>query len=179
MKHIQWIKCSPSDKVLTSDKTSHLVPQALPWGANFPEVAGFTLLEILVTLAILGVLASLAYPSYQSSMTKTRRADGIGGVLILQVAQERFRANCPFYAENIGTNNVCGISAASSTLQAGNVSHDGYYKLSIATGTASADSYTVLAMPQGTQAKDTGCAPLTAAFSSDYPNGRRTPADCW
>jgi type IV pilus assembly protein PilE len=179
MNYFKKMKYWPSEKVLTCAKTPRYVPQTTPWGTNFPEVAGFTLLEVIVTLAILGVLVSFAYPSYQSSVTKTRRSDGIGGVLIMQVAQERFRANCPFFAENIGTSNVCGISAASSTVQAGNSSHDGYYTLSIVRGTASADSYTILAMPQGTQAKDTGCAPLIAAFSSEYPNGLRTPASCW
>ena len=36
---------------------------------------GFTLIELMVTVAIVGILASIAYPSYQDSVMKSRRAD--------------------------------------------------------------------------------------------------------
>jgi len=49
----------------------------------------FTLIELMVTVAIVGILASIAYPSYQDSVRKSRRADVKGVVLGLANAMER------------------------------------------------------------------------------------------
>ena len=54
----------------------------------------------------------------------------------LQLAQERFRANCPWYAQSIGANDVCGANAGASTVQFNAASAEGLYNMSIAAGTA-------------------------------------------
>ena len=141
--------------------------------------AGFTLVELLITLAIAGLLAMVAYPSYQDSVMRTRRADGIAAALAVQVAQEKFRASCPFYAQSLGTANTCGANAAASTVQAASASPEGYYTLSIVSGTASGNSYTIAADPTGIQAEDTTCDPMTITFNAANPNGLKGPAGCW
>jgi len=54
-----------------------------------------------VVVAIVGLLAAIALPSYTDYIRKSRRADGIATILNLQLAQEKFRANCIQYAEEI------------------------------------------------------------------------------
>ena len=143
------------------------------------KTAGFTLIEMLITIAILAIITMIAYPSYQQSVLKSRRADGISAALAIQVAQEKFRGNCPFYAQNIGAGNVCGANAGASTVAAGTTSNDGYYSLSISAGTATGNSYTIVIDPTGTQANDTTCDPMTLTYNAANPNGLKAPAACW
>ena len=50
---------------------------------------GFTLVELMIAVAIVGILASIAYPSYQDSVRKSRRADAKGALLGFANAMER------------------------------------------------------------------------------------------
>ncbi len=140
---------------------------------------GVTLIELLFVVAIVGILAMVAYPSYQDSVKKTRRADALTAVVSIQLAQENFRGSCPFYAQNIGSTNICGVSSALSTVSASSVSRDRYYLLSILANSAGGNSYTIVATPQGAQVPDTACSPMTLAISSSNSAGLRSPVDCW
>jgi type IV pilus assembly protein PilE len=146
---------------------------------HFMRSAGFSLVELLIALAIAGLLAMVAYPSYQNSVLRTRRADGIAAALAVQVAEEKFRASCPFYAQTLGSTNTCGANAGASTVQAASASPEGYYTISIGLGTATGNAYTITATPTGTQADDTACSPMTITFNAANPNGLKAPADCW
>lgn len=57
-------------------------------------IRGFTLIELMITVAIIGILASIAYPAYQDSVRKARRSDGHAFLLDAMARQERF------YTEN-------------------------------------------------------------------------------
>jgi type IV pilus assembly protein PilE len=140
---------------------------------------GFTLIELLIVLGIVGLLATVAYPGYQQSVLRAHRAEGIAAVLRVQMAQEKFRSNCPFYAQALGDSSVCATSAVASTLQAPSASPSGYYAISIVPNSASGSSYTISAMPVGSQARDTLCAPMALTIMSSNPHGRKTPANCW
>jgi type IV pilus assembly protein PilE len=140
---------------------------------------GFTLIELLVTLVIIGLLTTVAYPSYQNSVRKTRRSDAITAALAIQVAQEKFRANCPFYAQTLGASNVCGANAGASTVQAAATSREGFYAMTIAAASATGNAYTIVATPQGEQAADSTCSPMSLIFSTSSPNGQKSPAACW
>ena len=48
---------------------------------NRSKNSGFNLIELMIVVVIIGIIASIAYPSYQSSMTKTRRSDGQAALL--------------------------------------------------------------------------------------------------
>ena len=140
---------------------------------------GFTLIELVVTMVIFSLLAALAYPSYQTYAERARRADGISAMTGLQLAQERFRANCPFYAQNLGNANACGANPGASTVAYGNASADGFYSLAIVANSATGNAYTISADPQGAQSGDSGCDPLTLLLNPVNPTGLRGPNNCW
>jgi type IV pilus assembly protein PilE len=146
---------------------------------RFDRSTGFTLVELLIALAIIGILSMVAYPSYQKSILRTNRADGIAAVLAVQVAEEKFRASCPYYAQTLGTTNTCGASASASTVQASSTSPEGYYTITIVANSATGNAYTINAAPTGNQASDTDCSPMRITFNASNPNGLKTPTDCW
>ncbi len=141
--------------------------------------AGFTMTELLIAVAIVGILAAIAYPSYQNSVMRTRRSDGIAAAIAVQVAEEKFRASCPYYAQTLGTGNTCGATAALSTVQAASASPEGYYTISIVASSATGNAYTINAAPIGIQVDDTDCSPMRITFNASNPNGLKTPTDCW
>lgn len=126
---------------------------------------GFTLIELMIVVAVIGILAAIAYPSYLDSVRKGRRADAIAALLEVQMDQEKFRANNTTYA-----NTLASLSWTSS------LSSGGYY--SIALSGVSGTGYTATATPQGDQAEDTDCAAIVLNQNGpDLTN--TTNARCW
>jgi type IV pilus assembly protein PilE len=148
-------------------------------GMSRMNIKGVTLIELMIALAVMGILTLVAYPSYQNSVRKTRRADGVAAALAIQAAQEKFRGSCQFYAQSLGSSNICGTTAALSTVEADTVSNEGYYNLSIVTSSATGNAYTINIDPTGTQADDTDCDPMRFTVNSTTPLGAKTPAACW
>jgi type IV pilus assembly protein PilE len=64
---------------------------------------GFTLIELMITVAIIGILAAIAIPSYQDSVRKSRRADAQGALLSLANAMERHFTETNSYKGAAGT----------------------------------------------------------------------------
>ena len=62
---------------------------------------GWTLVEMLITLAVMGVLAALALPTYQQQQRQTRRSDGQAALLQLQTDQARWRSTHSSHAESL------------------------------------------------------------------------------
>src|SRR4051794_3778490 len=71
---------------------------------------GVTAIELLITVAMVGILAALAYPSFRGAIDKARRSDAIGALMLAQLAQERWRANQTAY----GSLGDIGVAATSS-----------------------------------------------------------------
>jgi len=81
---------------------------------------GLTLLELMVTLAIVAVLTSIAVPNYQFYIKRTRRADAMISLQRLANEQEQF-----YFDNNRYSNSLASINLNST-------SPDGYYTLSLA-----------------------------------------------
>lgn len=108
--------------------------------------SGYTLIEIMIALAIIAILASVAMPSFFDSIRKSRRSEAMAALTAVQQAQERRRANVASY-----TNDLALLGASSR-------SPGGYYDIAIDAATAS--GYTVTATAAGSQAKDTLCGSM-------------------
>ncbi len=141
---------------------------------TFKRSSGFTLMELMITVAIIGILAGIAYPSYTDYVIRAKRGDGKAGLLKLQLAQEKYRANCSQYATGIhATTYTCG-TGGSYNLIGSTTSPDGLYTLAIAEGNAT--TYSLTATPTFT---DTKCNVLSIDQAGTKTVSAGSVADCW
>ena len=68
---------------------------------NFNSNNGFTLVELMITVAILGVLATIAIPAYQNYINRAKQSDAIIGLKAAQMAQEQFFSENNAYSNTI------------------------------------------------------------------------------
>jgi type IV pilus assembly protein PilE len=140
---------------------------------TFKRSSGFTLIELMITVAIIGILAGVAYPSYTSYVIRAKQGDGKAGLLKLQQAQEKYRANCSQYATGIAATYSC--TGGTYNLIGSTTSPDGLYTLAITAGNAT--SYTLTATPTFT---DAGCNVLGInQAGTKTVTGSGSVADCW
>ena len=129
---------------------------------------GFTLIELMIVVLIVGIITAVAYPSYTRYVEKARRADATSA--LLDATQRLERCYTQFNAYN---NAACnGIVPAGSP--------DGHYAL---TSTIGANTFTLTATAQGVQLQDSRCRVFTldntgARTATDAGGVDRT-ALCW
>ncbi|WP_431109701.1 type IV pilin protein [Variovorax paradoxus] len=136
---------------------------------------GFTLIELMITVAIVGILAAIAYPSYTEYVMRSRRVEGQNLLNDAAARQERFRAQNGVYA---GAGELDKLK-----LPTGAASQNGYYTL---TSTVAADGsdggFTLKATRAGAQVADRKCGDFTLnakgtkGMAADSPG---TAATCW
>jgi type IV pilus assembly protein PilE len=79
---------------------------------NTRAMRGFTLVELLIAMAIAAILASIAVPSFADALRRARRVDAVGALLQLQLAEERWRADHSRYSEAVAE--LCMAAATAS-----------------------------------------------------------------
>jgi type IV pilus assembly protein PilE len=133
------------------------------------SLRGMTLIELMVVVVVIGILAAIAYPSYQEQVRKARRADG--QATLMEVAQQLERCYTRF-ASYVGNDVECGIVLPRN-------SPEEYYAISeVPARTAS--SFSLRATPQGDQTNDAKCGNLTLTHDGTQGSGGTADAtECW
>lgn len=128
---------------------------------------GFTLIELMIAVAIVGILAAVAYPSYTDYVRKSRRADARSALLDIAARQERRFSQLNNYSSNLAD---FGYSSTSV---------NGY---TLALSGASTSVFTVTATPTGVQTGDAcGTFELNETGRTRNLNGTDviTGVTCW
>jgi type IV pilus assembly protein PilE len=110
---------------------------------------GFTLIELMVAVAIVGIIVAIGYPAYNDQVRKSRRSEGMGELLQMADRMERHYSDIGTYSQSDGSNMTASVLLGSSSTT------NGYYTLAVV-GATNNTSFTLSAAPttKGGQNKD-------------------------
>lgn len=138
---------------------------------SYVRPAGFTLIELVVTVLIAAILAAISVSTYTSQMRKSRRTEAKTALLDLAAREERFSS----------TNSAYTATAANLGYSGGfpqNVG-SGYYQINV-TVNAAGSIFSATATPQGVQANDAACGTYTLDNTGTQSvSGPSAATACW
>lgn len=124
---------------------------------------GFTLIEVMIAVVIIGILAAIAYPSYIDYIVKSGRSEGVAAVMKVANLQEQYYLDNRAYTTDM---TKLGLSASPF------LTEHGYYSVA----SAGTSSFTITATAKGNQAsRDSTCTTIT--MTSAGVKGPST--ECW
>jgi type IV pilus assembly protein PilE len=132
---------------------------------NSRGYGGFTLIELMIVVVIVGILAAIAYPSYQQYARETKRADAHAALLRIATLEEKFFSN-----NNTYTTSTTALGYAANPA----ASNDGYWAISITS--VGPTTFTLTAVPAGNHV-DPACSGANSIKLTSA--GLRNPAACW
>lgn len=138
--------------------------------ATSRALRGFTVVELLITIAIIAILAAVGYPSYTKYVARGNRSAAESFMLEVSSRQERYLVDARQYAADLAT---LGMTVPTSVSNS--------YTVTIIDVTSAPPSYTVQAAPKSGQAtNDAGCGTLTiTAAGAKGATGSAGAATCW
>lgn len=130
---------------------------------------GFTLIELMIAVAIVGILASIAYPAYTDYTLRANRTEGQRELLrIASLMEQHFLDNRVYTADLT----ALGLSNSPFTTE------NGYYEIAATVTPSATDTFLLTATGKKSQVSDTGCTIMTIDQT-----GAKTPSttssDCW
>jgi type IV pilus assembly protein PilE len=130
---------------------------------------GFTLIEVMITVAIVGILAAIAYPSYLEQVRKSRRADAQSMLMNVGTRQQQMLLDTRSYATTAAALNVTVPSQIAA-----------YYTLTVSAPAGTPPTFTATATPQGDQVHDRcGTLGVDNAGTKTALKGGAAPTGCW
>lgn len=126
------------------------------------QQTGFTLIEAMITVAIVAILSAVAYPIYLEQVRKSHRADAQSYLMSVATRQQQTLLDTRGYATTLA---ATGLTPTQTVFQ--------NYTLSLTVGTAAVPTFLISATPKNRQVAD-----KCGALSIDQ-NGTKLPATCW
>ena len=139
---------------------------------------GFTLIELMITLAVVAILAAIAYPLYEHQIEESRRTDARTALLELASREQRYFATNNAYTQSTS---ALGYTAANWPVVIGS----GYYEIAVTSvdNAANPPSFLLTATAIGTQTNDTSCATFSVNSvglqAAQDSSGGDSTATCW
>lgn len=136
---------------------------------------GFTLIEVMIVVAIIGILSAIAYPSYTQYVLRGNRSEGMAMLMDAAARQERYFAqNNSYVTAQASIGNLRMRHTSGTTVN----SETGKYTLSVAGGNG---GYFLTSTPIGPQTRDTTCLNLTLDATGERGVSATggTVNDCW
>lgn len=136
---------------------------------------GVTLLELMAVVVIIGILASIAIPSYRTYVLRAQRADATTALLKIAAAQEKFYLQNNTYTTTLGSGGL--------NLGMNNVTEKGWYSVAVTAPTnltiGTGYLVTATAVSGQAQAKDTPCQTFTIRETGERGSSPNAVASCW
>ena len=136
---------------------------------NKSSAYGFTLIELMVVMAIIGILASIAYPSDTQYTVRAKRSDGMAALNLASQAMERFRANN--YSYDTG-DDITQVFSSQVPIDGGTA----YYSLSVVDTTS---TYILTATPVGVLAGQDGRLTISNTGERHWFDSTGFDNPCW
>jgi type IV pilus assembly protein PilE len=137
---------------------------------------GVTLVELMVVIAVIGILAAIAIPSYRRYLIRSQRSEAKIALLALRTAEEKYYLQYNAYSSNVtGATDGTGLGLT-------NVSETGKYDIAVSTFAADGQSYMATASPRtgGGQTDDSQCKNFTITDRGTRGvSGPEGPEFCW
>lgn len=129
------------------------------------QQAGFTLIEVMITVAVIGILAAVALPSYQDHVRKARRSAALAYLMDASAKQQQRLLDARAYADTTAV--LDGLLSYPTDVSS-------YYTRTMPVADNTSAKFKIVLAPNSNQSKDLGGASLSISSS-----GEKLPVEAW